>query len=97
MTTKKTSPIAWLPIALSAAITVAGWIANAATISARLTELDQREVKLEARYDREVVPRPEHEAADKAQELRLERMEVRLDKMQSTLDEINANLIRRAR
>src|SRR5437660_6330017 len=42
-------------------ILVGGWIANFATLSARMTEVEKTGGKLEQRFDRDVVPRPEQE------------------------------------
>lgn len=83
----------WIwPILASIIISGAGWISNAAARETKVTELEARLSKSEARYEREVVPRIEHDYREKAGELRLQKFDDRLDKMQATLEEIAKEL-----
>lgn len=83
----------WLwPILASVIISGAGWISTMAARDTKVTEVEVRLSKIEARYDREVVPRIEHDYREKASELRLQKFDERLDKMQGTLEEIAKEL-----
>lgn len=64
---------------------IGGWIANFATMSARMADVEKAEGKLEQRFDRDVVPRPE-------QEVRERMLDQRLEQMQRTLDAIQLEL-----
>jgi hypothetical protein len=71
-------------------ILVGGWIANFASLSARMTEVERAGGKLEQRFDRDVVPRPE-------QEVRERMLDQRLGQMQRSLDAIQQELQRQQR
>ena len=60
---------------LLVAALVGGWIANFATLSARLGDVEKSEGKLEQRFDRDVVPRQEQEVRDRMLDQHLEQMQ----------------------
>ena len=64
---------------------VGGWIANFATLSARMTDVEKSAGKLEQRFDRDVVPRQEQEVRDRMLDQRLEQMQRSLDAIQQEL------------
>ena len=64
---------------------VGGWIANFATLSARTADLEKAEIKLEQRFDHDVVPRPEQEVRDRMLDQHLEQMQRSLDAIQQEL------------
>ena len=66
-------------------VLVGGWIANFATLSARMTDVERTEAKLEQRFDRDVVPRQEQEVRDRMLDQRLEQMQRSLDAIQQEL------------
>ena len=66
-------------------VLVGGWIANFATLSARMTDVERVEGRLEQRFDRDVVPRPEQEVRDHMLDQRLEQMQRSLDAIQLEL------------
>ena len=66
-------------------VLVGGWIANFATISARVTDVERVEGRLEQRFDRDVVPRQEQEVRDRMLDQRLEQMQRSLDAIQQEL------------
>jgi hypothetical protein len=66
-------------------ILVGGWIANFATLSARMTDVEKAGGKLEQRFDRDVVPRPEQEVRDRMLDQRLGQMQRSLDAIQQEL------------
>ena len=62
-----------------------GWIANFATLSARMTDVEKAESKIEQRFDRDVVPRQEQEVRDRMLDQRLGQMQRSLDAIQQEL------------
>jgi len=68
-------------------ILAGGWIANFATLSARMSDVEKTQGKMDQRFDRDVVPRPE-------QEVRERMLDQRLAQMQRTLDAIQQELQR---
>src|SRR3954462_13259661 len=66
-------------------ILVGGWIANFATLSARMTDVEKAGGKLEQRFDRDVVPRPEQEVRDRMLDQRLGQIQRSLDAIQQEL------------
>ena len=80
---------AWLKVnahtLLLIGILVGGWIANFATVSARTSDVEKAEAKLEQRFDHEVVPRQEQEVRDRMLDQRLEQMQRSLDSIQQQL------------
>lgn len=66
-------------------ILVGGWIANFASLSARMTEVERAGGKLEQRFDRDVVPRPEQEVRERMLDQRLGQMQRSLDAIQQEL------------
>ena len=66
-------------------VLIGGWIANFATLSARMTDVERVEGRLEQRFDRDVVPRPEQEVRDHMLDQRLEQMQRSLDAIQLEL------------
>jgi hypothetical protein len=66
-------------------ILVGGWIANFASLSARMTEVERAGGKLEQRFDRDVVPRPEQEVRERMLDQRLGQMQRSLDVIQQEL------------
>jgi len=64
-----------------------GWIANFATLSSRMSDVEKMQGKMDQRFDRDVVPRPE-------QEVRERMLDQRLAQMQRTLDAIQQELQR---
>lgn len=66
-------------------VLVGGWIANFATLSARMTDVERVEGRLEQRFDRDVVPRQEQEVRDRMLDQRLEQMQRSLDAIQLEL------------
>lgn len=92
MTLKKNSTIPRLPkptahTLLLVLVLIGGWVANFATLSARMADFERNQGKLEQRFDRDVVPRPE-------QEVRERMLDQRLAQMQRTLDAIEQELQR---
>ena len=71
-------------------VLIGGWIANFATLSARMADVEKAEGKIEQRFDRDVVPRPE-------QEVRERMLDQRLAQMQRSLDAIQQELTRQRR
>jgi hypothetical protein len=69
-------------------VLIGGWVANFATLSARMADVEKNQGKLEQRFDRDVVPRPE-------QEVRERMLDQRLAQMQRTLDAIEQELQRK--
>ena len=67
------------------AVLVGGWIGNFATLSARMTDVERVEGKLEQRFDRDVVPRQEQEVRERMLDQRLEQMQRSLDAIQQEL------------
>ena len=66
-------------------VLVGGWIANFATLSARMTDVERVEGRLEQRFDRDVVPRQEQEVRERMLDQRLEQMQRSLDAIQQEL------------
>ena len=66
-------------------VLVGGWIANFATLSTRMTDVERVEGRLEQRFDRDVVPRQEQEVRDRMLDQRLEQMQRSLDAIQQEL------------
>ena len=66
-------------------VLIGGWIANFATLSARMTDVERVEGRLEQRFDRDVVPRQEQEVRDRMLDQRLEQMQRSLDAIQQEL------------
>ena len=64
---------------------VGGWIANFATLSARMTDVERVENRMEQRFDRDVVPRQEQEVRERMLDQRLEQMQRSLDAIQQEL------------
>ena len=62
-----------------------GWIANFATLSARMADVEKAESKIEQRFDRDVVPRQEQEVRDRMLDQRLGQMQRSLDAIQQEL------------
>jgi hypothetical protein len=62
-----------------------GWIANFATLSARMADVEKAENKIEQRFDRDVVPRQEQEVRDRMLDQRLAQMQKSLDAIQQEL------------
>ena len=62
-----------------------GWIANFATLSARMADVEKAENKIEQRFDRDVVPRQEQEVRDRMLDQRLGQMQRSLDAIQQEL------------
>jgi len=71
------------------AVLAGGWIANFATLSARMAEVEKSEGKIEQRFDHDVVPRPEQEVRDHM-------LDERLAQMQRSLDAIEQELQRKS-
>jgi hypothetical protein len=67
------------------AVLAGGWIANFATLSARMSEVEKSEGKIEQRFDRDVVPRQEQEVRDRMLDQRLAQMQKSLDAIQQEL------------
>ena len=67
------------------AVLAGGWIANFATLSARMSELEKSEIKIEQRFDRDVVPRPEQEVRERMLDQRLAQMQRSLDAIEQEL------------
>jgi hypothetical protein len=66
-------------------VLVGGWIANFATLSARMADVERAGSKLEQRFDRDVVPRQEQEVRERMLDQRLEQMQRSLDAIQQEL------------
>jgi ribosomal protein S2 len=66
-------------------VLVGGWIANFATLSARMADVERVEGRLEQRFDRDVVPRQEEEVRGRMLDQRLEQMQRSLDAIQQEL------------
>jgi len=79
----------WIPLAVSVLLVLIGWVANAAKLDSRASELELHMSKLEIRYDAEVVPRKEHEARQIGYDQRLSRIEESIAKVQRSVDENN--------
>lgn len=83
------APAGWLKLNAHTLILVAvlagGWIANFATLSARMAEVEKSAGKIEQRFDRDVVPRPEQEVRDHMLDERLAQMQRSLDAIQQEL------------
>ena len=62
-----------------------GWIANFATLSARMADVEKAESKIEQRFDRDVVPRQEQEVRERMLDQRLAQMQRSLDAIQQEL------------
>ncbi|MBV9075654.1 MAG: hypothetical protein JOZ10_18680 [Acidobacteria bacterium] len=62
-----------------------GWIANFATLSVRMTDVEKAQGKIEQRFDRDVVPRQEQEVRDRMLDQRLGQMQRSLDAIQQEL------------
>lgn len=62
-----------------------GWIANFATLSARMADVEKAEGKIEQRFDRDVVPRQEQEVRERMLDQRLAQMQRSLDAIQQEL------------
>jgi|SRR4051812_8698572 hypothetical protein len=79
----------WLKINVQTFLLIAvlagGWIANFATLSARMADTEKVEGKLEQRFDRDVVPRQEQEVRERMLDQRLEQMQRSLDAIQQEL------------
>lgn len=93
MTLKKDHALQRLPkpnahTLLLVLVLIGGWIANFATLSARMTDVEKNQGKLEQHFDRDVVPRPEQEVRDRM-------LDQRLAQMQRTLDAIEQELQRK--
>lgn len=93
MTPKKNSIVPRLPrpnahTLLLVLVLIGGWVANFATLSARMSDVEKIQGKLEQRFDRDVVPRPEQEVRDRM-------LDQRLAQMQRTLDAIEQDLQRK--
>ncbi|HEU5231957.1 MAG TPA: hypothetical protein VFU50_03785 [Terriglobales bacterium] len=93
MSLKKNSVIPRLPkpnahTLLLVLVLIGGWVANFATLSARMADVEKNQGKLEQRFDRDVVPRPEQEVRDRM-------LDQRLAQMQRTLDAIEQELQRK--
>jgi len=93
MTLKKNSIVPRLPkpnahTLLLVLVLIGGWVANFATLSARMADVEKNQGKLEQRFDRDVVPRPEQEVRDRM-------LDQRLAQMQRTLDAIEQELQRK--
>ena len=67
------------------AVLAGGWIANFATLSARMSEVEKSEGKIEQRFDRDVVPRQEQEVRERMLDQRLAQMQKSLDAIQQEL------------
>lgn len=67
------------------AVLAGGWIANFATLSARMADVEKAEGKIEQRFDRDVVPRQEQEVRDRMLDQRLAQMQKSLDAIQQEL------------
>jgi|GEM_PF-6920658 len=78
-------------------VLVGGWASSAGALSNRIGDLESRQSELRARYEREVVPRVEHDTRNKAQDERLARMEKAIDNLQITADEIKRQINDRRR
>jgi hypothetical protein len=63
-----------------------GWIANFATLSARMTDVEKTQGKMDQRFDRDVVPRPEQEVRERMLDQRLAQMQRTLDAIQQELE-----------
>ena len=83
------APAGWLRLNAHTLILVAvlagGWIANFATLSARMAEVERSEGKIEQRFDRDVVPRPEQEVRERMLDQRLAQMQRSLDAIEQEL------------
>ena len=93
MSIKKNSIVPRLPkptahTLLLVLVLIGGWVANFATLSARMADVEKNQGKLEQRFDHDVVPRPE-------QEVRERMLDQRLAQMQRTLDAIQQELQRK--
>ena len=73
------------------AVLAGGWIANFATLSARMSELEKSEGKIEQRFDRDVVPRPEQEVRERMLDQRLAQMQRSLDAIEQELQRPRKN------
>lgn len=67
------------------AVLAGGWIANFATLSARMSEVENSQGKIEQRFDRDVVPRQEQEVRERMLDQRLAQMQKSLDAIQQEL------------
>lgn len=67
------------------AVLAGGWIANFATLSARMSEVEKSQGKIEQRFDRDVVPGQEQEVRDRMLDQRLAQMQKSLDAIQQEL------------
>jgi hypothetical protein len=67
------------------AVLSGGWIANFATLSVRMSDVEKAEGKIEQRFDRDVVPRQEQEVRDRMLDQRLAQMQRSLDAIQEEL------------
>ena len=85
----KSAPADWLKgnahTLIVVVVLAGGWIANFATLSARMTDVEKAESKIEQRFDRDVVPRQEQEVRDRMLDQRLGQMQRSLDAIQQEL------------
>jgi len=75
------------------AVTLIGWVANYAALSSRVAAQEQAIAQIQARYEREVVPRSEHIEMNKRLEERLGAIETELQNI--TRQIVNQNQGRR--
>lgn len=72
---------------ITVCVLLGGWITNYAIMGKRVEAVEQKQSDITARFDREVVPRREHEARDHA-------LDSRLDEMQTVLNDIRREQLR---
>lgn len=70
---------------LLCAVMLGGWLVNWGTLSAKTSDVERAQSKIEQRFNDEVVPRKEHEVRDRM-------LDDRLAHMQATLDDIQKRL-----